>query len=198
MVMASIGVPGLNGFVGEFLILMGTFITHRWWAVVGVLGVVVAAVYMLWAYQQAFHGPEKGEYLKNAPRDLTLKEGLVLAPLVILVVLLGVYPKPFLNRITPSVDKLIIHVENKSQLKLPGNAKPIAFRYDKKSAINDKTLLSNSDSKVGNASKAVLTGIVMPISSCITGNKVATGRASQTGYYVWSVGKSFCRQGVSK
>ena len=114
--------PGLNGFVGEFLILMGTFITHRWWAVVGVLGVVVAAVYMLWAYQQAFHGPEKGEYLKNAPRDLTLKEGLVLAPLVILVVLLGVYPKPFLNRITPSVDKLIIHVENKSQLKLPYNS----------------------------------------------------------------------------
>ena len=56
--LASIGVPGLNGFVGEFLILAGTFITHRWWAVVATAGVIVAAVYLLWGYQQVFHGPE--------------------------------------------------------------------------------------------------------------------------------------------
>ena len=54
--MASIGVPGLNGFVGEFLILIGTFVAHRWWAVVATAGVVIAAVYLLWAYQQVFHG----------------------------------------------------------------------------------------------------------------------------------------------
>jgi NADH-quinone oxidoreductase subunit M len=127
MVMASIGVPGLNGFVGEFLILAGTFITHRWWAVVGVLGVVVAAVYLLWAYQQVFHGPEKGDHIESEPKDLTMKEGMVLAPLVILVILLGVYPKPFLDRITPSVDKLITHVEQKSHVNLPIPAQPTAL-----------------------------------------------------------------------
>ena len=54
--LASIGVPGLNGFVGEFLVLIGTFLVHRWWAVVAAMGVIVAAVYLLWAYQQVFHG----------------------------------------------------------------------------------------------------------------------------------------------
>ena len=53
--MAAIGLPGLNGFVGEFLVLAGTFLTHRWWAVVATGGVVLAALYLLWAYQQAFH-----------------------------------------------------------------------------------------------------------------------------------------------
>ena len=54
--LASIGVPGLNGFVGEFLILIGTFVAHRWWAVAATAGVVIAAVYLLWGYQQVFHG----------------------------------------------------------------------------------------------------------------------------------------------
>ena len=58
--MSSIGLPGLNGFVGEFLILIGTFITHRWWAVVGSTGVILAAVYLLWAYQRVFHGVPTG------------------------------------------------------------------------------------------------------------------------------------------
>ena len=53
--MASLGLPGLNRFVGEFLILSGTFLTHRWWAVVATVGVVFSAIYLLWAYQQAFH-----------------------------------------------------------------------------------------------------------------------------------------------
>ena len=54
--LASIGVPGLNGFVGEFLILLGTFVAHRWWAVAATVGVIIAAIYLLWAYQQVFHG----------------------------------------------------------------------------------------------------------------------------------------------
>ncbi len=56
VMLASIGLPGLNGFVSEFLVLSGTFLTHRWWAVVATVGVVVAAIYLLWAYQQVFHG----------------------------------------------------------------------------------------------------------------------------------------------
>ena len=109
VMLASIGVPGLNGFVGEFLILVGTFLTHRWWAVVATFGVVLAAVYLLWAYQQAFQGKPAVE--TAAIRDLTWQEGLVLAPLVVLIVLLGIFPGPLLNRIGPSVTRVVAHVE---------------------------------------------------------------------------------------
>jgi NADH-quinone oxidoreductase subunit M len=109
VMLASIGVPGLNGFVGEFLILVGTFVVHRWWAVVALLGVIVAAVYLLWAYQQVFHG-EPTEPDKKT-RDLGIGERLVIAPLIVLIVFLGVYPKPVLERITPSVNQLIAHVD---------------------------------------------------------------------------------------
>ena len=110
VMMASIGVPGLNGFVSEFLVLSGTFITHRWWAVVAVLGVIVAAIYLLWAYQQVFHG--KPREADEKTRDLALLERAVMAPLIILIVFLGVYPKPVLDRINPSVKQLIAHVES--------------------------------------------------------------------------------------
>jgi NADH-quinone oxidoreductase subunit M len=115
--MASIGVPGLNGFVSEFLVLLGTFLTHRWWAVVAVLGVIVAAIYLLWAYQQVFHGVPKPEDEKT--RDLTWLERLVVAPLIILIVFLGVFPRPVLDRIDPSVNQLVAHVE-----KATGHSQP--------------------------------------------------------------------------
>ena len=109
LMMASIGVPGLNGFVSEFLVLLGTFITHRWWAVVAVLGVIVAAIYLLWTYQQVFHGVPRPEDEKT--KDLSWLERLLMAPLIILIVFLGVYPKPVLDRIDPSVNQLVAHVE---------------------------------------------------------------------------------------
>jgi NADH-quinone oxidoreductase subunit M len=107
-VMAAVGLPGLNGFVSEFLILLGTFLTHRWWAVAATAGVVLAALYLLWAYQQAFHHEPDEETAKT--RDLSWREGAIIAPLVILIVALGVYPKPVLDRITPSVNRLVHHV----------------------------------------------------------------------------------------
>ena len=109
VMLSSIGVPGLNGFAGEFLILLGSFLTARWWTVVAATGVILAALYLLWAYQRVFHGEPDGD---NADvRDLKLSEGLVLAPLVGLIVFLGVYPKPVIDRIEPSVVALIEHVE---------------------------------------------------------------------------------------
>jgi NADH-quinone oxidoreductase subunit M len=107
--LATIGLPGLNDFVGEFLILVGTFVTHRWWAVVATAGVVVAAIYMLWAYQQAFH--HEPDAANAATPDISWREGAIVAPLVILILFLGVYPKPVLDRITPSVDLLVKHVD---------------------------------------------------------------------------------------
>ncbi len=109
VMLSSVGLPGLNGFVGEFLILLGSFAAHRWWAVVAATGVILAAVYLLWAYQRVFHGPAEGD---NATMpDLTAKEGLVLLSLISMIVFLGVYPKPVLDRMEPAVDALISHVE---------------------------------------------------------------------------------------
>jgi NADH-quinone oxidoreductase subunit M len=109
VMMASIGLPGLNNFISEFLVLSGTFLTHRWWAVVATTGVVLAALYLLWAFQQVFHG--KVRVADAATRDLSWTERMVIAPLIVLIVVLGLYPKPVLDRITPSVDRLVARVE---------------------------------------------------------------------------------------
>jgi NADH-quinone oxidoreductase subunit M len=81
---------------------------HAWWAVVGAFGVVAAAVYLLWAYQRVFQGRAVGA---NASiPDASTKERWVLVPIVVLIVALGVFPRPVLDRITPSVQQLIQHV----------------------------------------------------------------------------------------
>jgi NADH-quinone oxidoreductase subunit M len=116
-VMASIGLPGLNGFVGEFLILSGTFLVHRWWAVAATIGVILAAVYLLWMYQQVFHGKPDAESEKM--RDLGWNERLIMVPLIVIIVFLGVYPKPVLDRITPSVNQLLTHVDRVTHTQQP-------------------------------------------------------------------------------
>ncbi len=114
---ASIGLPGLNGFVGEFLILLGSFATFRWWTVAATVGVILAALYLLWAYQRVFHGPT--DDANRDMGDLAGWEVLVMVPLVALIVFLGVYPKPALDRINPSVEVLIRHVEEFSDYREP-------------------------------------------------------------------------------
>jgi NADH-quinone oxidoreductase subunit M len=109
VMLSSIGVPGLNGFPGEFLVLLGAFANARWWGVVAVSGVILAALYLLWAYQRVFHGPVTEP--NKGFRELKLTEGLVIAPLLVLIVFLGLYPKPMLDRIEPSVERLLAHVD---------------------------------------------------------------------------------------
>lgn len=106
VVLSSIGLPGLSGFVGEFLVLLGTFIGYRWWVVPAAFGVVLAAIYMLWAYKRVFHGPVTDE-ANASMADLNVREIVMLAPLLVLIVWIGVYPKPFLERIEPSAQKVI-------------------------------------------------------------------------------------------
>jgi NADH-quinone oxidoreductase subunit M len=101
--LSSLGLPGLNGFVGEFLILLGTFEASRLLAVVGSLGVVLSAVYLLWAYQKAMHG-EVRPGLEDVP-DLSFREYALLVPVVAAIVAIGVFPKPFLERIEPSAER---------------------------------------------------------------------------------------------
>ena len=104
--LSSLGLPGLNGFVGEFLILLGTFFTYRWWVVPAAFGIVLAAVYLLWAYQRVFHGEVTHEENRTVP-DLNVRELVMLAPVLALILAIGVYPRPFLDRIEPSAQKVL-------------------------------------------------------------------------------------------
>ena len=117
--MSSVALPGLNGFVGEFPILLGTFLTYRWAAVLAAFGVVLAAVYLLWAYQRMFHGPIEGRAVGLA--DLGPREIGVMVPLILLMVGIGLYPKPIYDRVTPSVDAIVDYVREQA------SAPPIAL-----------------------------------------------------------------------
>ena len=125
IMLSSIGVPGLNGFIGEYLVLTGSFLTARWWTVVATTGVVLAALYLLWAYQRVFHG-EPDEDNRTFP-ELRLKEAAVLLPFIGIIVFTGVYPKPMLDRIEPSVKALITHVSDRTGYEAPTIPTPPAL-----------------------------------------------------------------------
>ena len=114
---AGIGLPGFSGFVGEFLALLGAFIADRWWAVVATTGVILAAVYMLWLYQRMFTGvPDE----KTATmRDVNMREVVVVAPLLLLSLFLGLYPKPVLDRVEPTVARVMANFERKTDYREP-------------------------------------------------------------------------------
>jgi len=124
--LSSIGLPGTNGFVGEFLILLGMFKTNMTFGILGTSGVIIAAVYMLWMVQRVFFGEctnEKNKVLK----DINWRERILLIPLIVMVFWIGIYPKPFLNLIEPSVKNLVETVEQKYQASL--------FDYDDATVI---------------------------------------------------------------
>jgi NADH-quinone oxidoreductase subunit M len=116
--LSSLGLPGLNGFIGEFLILLGTFFEYRWWAVPAAAGIILAAVYLLWAYQRVFHGEAEREENRTLA-DLRLRESVMLAPLIALIVFIGVYPKPFLERIEPAAERVVQQLKGSSVLPEP-------------------------------------------------------------------------------
>ncbi len=109
---SSIGLPLTNGFVGEFLILVGAFKDHPLATVLASTGVILGAVYMLWMYQRVVFG--KLENPENQGlKDVNTREKWVLAPLIVLILWMGVYPKPFLARMEPSVQKLLTEVRSR-------------------------------------------------------------------------------------
>ena len=101
--LSSIALPGLNGFVGEFLILAGAFFAERPFAIFAVGGVILSAIYLLWAYQRMMHGDVREDH--GGVRDLSLREIGVLVPVVGLIVAIGIYPKPLLDRIEPTAER---------------------------------------------------------------------------------------------
>ena len=108
--LANTGLPGTSGFVGEFLALIGTFRVNILVATLGTLGVILSAAYALWLYRKMIFGPLEKPSLAG-DRDLDRREILVLAPLVILTILFGIYPKPVLDMSAASVAALIENYE---------------------------------------------------------------------------------------
>jgi len=114
--LSSMGLPGLNGFVGEFTILLGAFgsaaIGNSWYAAISALGVIMAAVYILYMFQKMFLGPQ-GEIVEevkkhgHAIRDLNAREIGIMVPILILIFWIGLYPAPFFNLIAPAVEHLV-------------------------------------------------------------------------------------------
>jgi NADH-quinone oxidoreductase subunit M len=125
VLLSSVGLPGLNGFVGEFLILLGAFksvfLGTRWYAVVAASGVVLAAVYLLWSYQRFFFGRLENPDNKGL-HDLSVREWAVLVPVIIFIVWIGVYPRTFLDKSAPAVRQLVHQIEEARRGQTPAGA----------------------------------------------------------------------------
>jgi NADH-quinone oxidoreductase subunit M len=106
--LSSIGLPGLNNFVGEFLVILGAFGADRWLGAVAVTGVVLGAIYMLWAYQKTFQGPEREEH--RGLLDILPREVAAVVPVIAIMLVIGLYPKPVLDRVNPSTEQVVAAV----------------------------------------------------------------------------------------
>ena len=112
---SSIGLPGLNGFVGEFLILLGTFETHRTFAVLAALGIILGAVYMLWLYQRMMFG-EITHAENQRLTDLSGREIALLVPIIVLMFWIGIYPNTFLRKMDAATAQLLEQMRSKPVL----------------------------------------------------------------------------------
>lgn len=113
--LSSVGLPGLNGFVGEILCLFGIFKANMVLAILGVTTVILAAAYLLWMFQRVMHGPITNDRVHNF-KDINKREIAYLLPIVILMFWMGLYPQPFLRKMDASVNKLINQINQKKML----------------------------------------------------------------------------------
>jgi len=111
--LSSLGLPGLNGFIGEFLILLGAFRMNPWVAGVSATGVILGAVYLLWMFQRVMFGPVTNEKNRGLP-DLTRREFWVMAPVIVFIVWIGVYPNTFLRFLDVPAAELMERMSAKS------------------------------------------------------------------------------------
>jgi len=114
--LSSVGLPGTNGFVGEFLVLVGAFESNlRWYTVIATSGVILSAVYMLWMFQRVMFG-ELSNPKNQVLKDLNAREIVIMAPLIVMIFVMGLYPKPFIDRMVPAIDKMILISKTKQQV----------------------------------------------------------------------------------
>jgi NADH-quinone oxidoreductase subunit M len=109
LTLASIGLPGMNGFIGEFLIMLGGFKWDPRFVVVAGLGVILSAVYMLWMFQRVFYGEVTNDHNRRMP-DLSLREWAIIGPLAAVAIYMGVFPNPFLKPMEPAVNRIVERV----------------------------------------------------------------------------------------
>ncbi len=121
--LSSLALPGLSSFVSEFLVLVGTFTVNKVAAVVATLGIILAAVYILWLYQRTMTGPVATG--NEGIGDLVAREKWAIAPLVLLILVLGVYPKPVLDVINPAVSTTLRQVGATDPAPAVGEAAPL-------------------------------------------------------------------------
>jgi len=112
-VFASVGLPGLNGFVGEFLVIVGTFAVNQWFGSLAALAVILAAIYLLWSYQRMAYGPVHEEH--RSLSDVSLREVAILVPVLTLLLVFGIYPKILTDRIDPSAKAVVVSVDPQGQ-----------------------------------------------------------------------------------
>ncbi len=127
--LSSIGLPGTNGFVGEFLILLGTFRKHPVAAFLAATGVIFAAAYMLPMVQRILYGKIDREENRKLV-DINVRERIVLLPALAMILVIGVFPQPFLARTSASVDALIDQIEQRAS-RAPAAMEPVEFRFDR-------------------------------------------------------------------
>jgi NADH-quinone oxidoreductase subunit M len=133
--LASLGLPMLNGFVGEFLIIVGSFRERALYAALAAVGVVLAAVYLLWMYQRVFLGEITNDKNKSLP-DCSALEKFILVTVVIVILAMGIYPQPFLRRMDHSVDAVMSRVQG------AGNREQGLGIREKELGIGDRGLAS--------------------------------------------------------
>ena len=113
--LSSVGLPGLNGFVGEILCLFGIFKASKILAVLGVTTVILAAAYLLWMYQRVMHGPITNEKILSF-KDLNKREIAYLLPIIVMMFWMGIYPQTFLRKMDSSVSFLLQRIKNREQV----------------------------------------------------------------------------------
>jgi NADH-quinone oxidoreductase subunit M len=124
--LASIGLPGLNGFVGEFLVMLGAFRWDPRFVVVAGLGVILSAVYMLWMYQRVYYGEVTHEENRTLP-DLSTREWAIVAPLCVMAVVMGVVPNLFLRPMEPAVTRIVQRVQANQELRVETGVGPASI-----------------------------------------------------------------------
>ena len=114
--LSSIGLPGMNGFIGEFLIMLGAFKWDPRFVVIAALGVILSAVYMLWMFQRVFYGKVTNDHNKGLP-DLSFREWAIVGPLAAAAIGMGVVPNVFLKPMEPAVQRLVDRVQSRQPLR---------------------------------------------------------------------------------
>jgi NADH-quinone oxidoreductase subunit M len=125
--LSSIGLPGMNGFIGEFLIMLGAFKWDPRFVVIAALGVILSAVYMLWMFQRVFYGKITNEHNRGL-RDLSFREWAIVGPLAAAAIGMGVVPNVFLRPMEPALQRIVDRVQSRQPLRveavLPKSMKP--------------------------------------------------------------------------